>query len=315
METHPSGTTDMYVSQLGTTDMYVSQLGLGCHEMNVLPPEQAQRVVQAALDAGINVIDTAECYGQSEELVGQALGHRRDDCYLFTKCGHASGFDLPDWSSQLLEKSIERSLRRLKTEYLDLVQLHSCSKHVLERGDVITVLQKARDAGKIRYIGYSGDRQDALYAVECVAFDTLQTSVNIADQEATELTLIKAKSRSMGVIAKRPLANALWKTTQKPDDSHLQVYWERLNTLHYDFLTDYVQDAFGIALRFTLTVPGVDVAIVGTTNPDRFQSNAALLSAGPLSQEQFEAIRSRWNAVTRWRHYLPGGRRGWHGWT
>lgn len=299
----------------GTTNMRVSQLGLGCHELNLLDYEQARRVVWAALDAGINVIDTAECYGQSEELVGGSLGRRRSDCYLFTKCGHASGFDLPDWNASLLEKSIERSLQRLKTEYLDLVQLHSCPKHVLERGEVIDVLQRVRDMGKTRYIGYSGDRHDALYAVECGAFDSLQTSVNIADQEALTLTLGKANARSMGIIAKRPLANAVWKTRQKPDDSHLHVYWERLNTLKYDFLTNDVQDSLSIALRFTLTVPGVDVAIVGTTNPDRFRVNADILSSGPLPQLQFEAIRTRWNDVTRWRRYLPGGRRGWHGWT
>ena len=118
----------------------------------------------------------------------------------------------------------------------------------------------------------------------------------------------------MGIIAKHPIANAVWKTGQKPSNAHLQVYWERLNILKYSFLTSDFQDSLSIALRFTLTVPGVDVAIVGTSNPERFQPNAALLSAGPLSQEQFEGIRTRWNALTRWRRYLPGGRSGWHGW-
>ncbi len=298
----------------GKTEMQVSVLGLGCHELSGATVEHVSRVVGAALDAGLNVIDTAECYGRSEEAIGRALGSRRSECYLFTKCGHASGFDLPDWDPRLLKKSIERSLQRFKTDHLDLVQLHSCTKHVLERGEVIEVLQRARDAGKTRYIGYSGDRRDALYAVECGAFDALQTSVNIADQESIDLTVTKAKARHMGIIAKHPIANAIWKTGQKPDDTHLQTYWERLNTLKYDFLTQGFNETLSIALRFTLNVPGIDVAIVGTTNPDRFEHNAALLSAGPLSQAQFNAIRKRWKSVTWWRRYLPGGRRGWHGW-
>ncbi len=120
---------------------------------------EVDRLLGQALDAGINVIDTAECYGQGEELIGQAVGHRRSEYYLFTKCGHASGFDLPDWSPRLLEQSIERSLQRLKTDHLDLIQLHSCSEDTLRQGEVIEVLQQARAAGKTRYIGYSGDRR------------------------------------------------------------------------------------------------------------------------------------------------------------
>ena len=298
----------------GSTDMRVSQLGLGCHEMIGASQEQVARVLYTALDAGVNVIDTAECYGQSEEAIGHSLGNRRSTCYLFTKCGHASGLNLPDWHPRLLEQSIERSLKRLQTDYLDVVQLHSCSEQILKRGEVIEVLQRVRDAGKVRYLGYSGDRQSALYAVQSGAFDTLQTSINIADQEAIDLTVLKAKERHMGIIAKHPIANAVWKTGQKPSNAHLQVYWERLNSLKYSFLASDFQDSLSIALRFTLTVPGVDVAIVGTTNPDHFQSNAALLATGPLLPEQFGGIRSRWNAVTRWRRYLPGGRRGWRGW-
>jgi len=314
VETHLLGSLTERTHLLGSTTMRVSPLGLGCHEMSDASPKQVHRVLHAALDAGVNVIDTAECYGQSEETLGRALGNRRGSCYLFTKCGHASGLNLPDWHPRVVEQSIERSLKRLRTDYLDVVQLHSCSAQILKRGEVIEVLQRIRATGKVRYIGYSGDRQDALYAVQSGVFDTLQTSINIADQEAIDLTVAKAKERHMGIIAKHPLANAVWRTGQRPGNTHLQVYWERLNKLKYDFLTKDFQDSLGIALRFTLTVPGVDVAIVGTTNPDRVQSNTVLLSDGPLSQEQFEAIRARWRAVTRWRRYLSGGRIGWHGW-
>src|SRR5262249_39014717 len=145
------------------------------------------RLLNSALDAGLNVIDTAECYPNSEELIGQAVHGRRKDFYLFTKCGHPESMDKPDWRPESLLSSIERSVKRLKTDRVDLIQLHSCSLEELRKGDVITALEQARSRGLARYIGYSGDGQAARYAIECGRFDTLQTSVSIADQEALEL--------------------------------------------------------------------------------------------------------------------------------
>ncbi len=284
----------------GKTGLEVSVLGFGGSEIGYerATPEAVERLLNGALDAGLNVIDTAECYLTSEELIGQAVAHRRQDFYLFTKCGHASGLAEPDWSPALLEASIERSLRRLRTDYLDLVQLHSCAKEVLEQGEVIDVLRRARDEGKTRYIGYSGDQDAALYAVECGAFDTLQTSISIADQEAIHLTLPRARERGLGVIAKRPIANAAWKTGRRPADSYQQVYWDRLQKLRYDFLQNgSLEQSISKALRFTLSVPGVHTAIVGTTRPERWQENARFVEAGPLSDEEFKAIRDRWEEI------------------
>ncbi|HEX8128321.1 MAG TPA: aldo/keto reductase [Pyrinomonadaceae bacterium] len=281
---------------LGKTDMLVSVLGFGGSEIGYghASVETVERLLGGALDAGLNVIDTAECYVTSEELIGRAVSHRRADYYLFTKCGHAAGINLPDWDARLLEQSIERSLRRLQTDHVDLLQLHSCAEDVLRQGDVIEVLRRAREAGKTRYIGYSGDGRAALYSVECGAFDTLQTSINIADQEALELTLPHARARGLGVIAKRPVANAVWKNTARPDDPYVQTYWDRLQQLDYEFLRGEVAEAVRTALRFTLGVPGVATAIVGTEKPERWQENAAMLRAGALSAEEFELIRARW---------------------
>jgi aryl-alcohol dehydrogenase-like predicted oxidoreductase len=289
--------------QFGKTDMQVSVLGFGGAEIGFekASSQAVGQLLHGALDAGLNVIDTAECYLNSEELIGQAVSSRRKDYYLFTKCGHPEGPNngfAEDWRPTSLLQSIQRSLVRLKTDRLDLVQLHSCSEAELRRGDVITALQQARDKGYTRYLGYSGDGSAARYAIECGAFDTLQTSVSVAEQEAIELTLPLARQRQMGVIAKRPLANVAWRYAQRPEVAYHQPYWERLQKLQYEFLRDS-QQAVAMALRFTLSVPGVHTAIVGTKNPSRWQENAQLLAAGPLPSEQFEAIRSRWKQVVQ----------------
>ena len=286
--------------QLGKTDMQVSVLGFGGAEIGFegAAEETVERLLKSALDAGLNVIDTGECYAGSEELIGKTVSDRRAEYYLFTKCGHPRGIGSEDWSPASLLESIERSLRRLRTERLDLIQLHSCSEAVLRKGEAIAALQTAREKGYARYIGYSGDSVAARYAVECGAFDTLQTSVNIADQEAIELTLPLAQEKQMGVIAKRPIANAAWKESHKPIDSYHHAYWDRLKTLNYEFIRHLpLEESIAHALRFTLAVPGVHTAIVGTTKPERWQENAKLVEAGLLAEPEYKAIRERWEEI------------------
>ncbi len=282
--------------RLGKTGMDVSILGFGGAEIGF---EQStltnvERLLMAALDEGLNVIDTAECYLGSEELIGRAVGTRRDEFFLFTKCGHGIDPTIPAWSSQELKASIDRSLRRLKTDRVDLLQLHSCSKEILANGEVIEVLKKAKAEGKTRFIGYSGDHEDALYAIETGEFDTLQTSVSICDQEAITLTIPKAIGLDMGIIAKRPIANAVWRFKERPDNSYLHDYWQRLGELGFDFVNGDPTDTASVALRFTLSVPGVHTAIVGTQRPGRWKENARMLGLGMLPDHQFNAIRDRW---------------------
>lgn len=283
--------------KLGRTDIEASVLGFGGSEIGYAraSARTVTKLLGSALDAGLNVVDTAECYEDSEVLIGKAIGHRRHDYHLFTKCGHGGGWGRADWRPDALLKSIERSLKRLATDHVDLIQLHSCSLEHLKRGDVIAALERARERGFTRYIGYSGDGAAARYAIECGRFDTLQTSVSIADQEALELTLPLARERQMGVIAKRPIANVAWRYTRRPE-SYYADYWERLRALDYPFLRE-AKSAVATSLRFTLSVPGVHTAIVGTTKPERWQENAALLGRGALSNAEFERIRARWREL------------------
>ena len=282
---------------LGKTDMQVSLLGFGGSEIGYerASAETVAKLLKSALDAGLNVIDTAECYYNSEELIGLAVSDRRSQFYLFTKCGHPHGIESgANWSKASILESVQRSLQRLKTDRLDLLQLHSCSEAELRKGEVIDALQTARGKGYTRYIGYSGDSHAAKFAVECGAFDTLQTSINIADQEAIDSIVPLAREKQMGVIAKRTIANAAWKTGHRPIDSYHHEYWQRLRKLNYGFLGGDLNKSISIALRFTLSVPGVHAAIVGTKKPERWSENARLLEAGPLSKPEFQNIRERW---------------------
>lgn len=300
-----SGALPIERRAFGATGMTVSVLGFGGAEIGYQQVEQAtvDRLLNAALDAGLNVIDTAECYAGSEEAIGKAVAKRRKEYHLFTKVGHLDQGDA-GWTAASIERSIERSLQRLQTDHLDLVQLHSCSLETLQKGECIEALEKAKKAGKTRFIGYSGDSTAALHAVESGRFDTLQTSVSIADQECIELTLPKAKARNMGVIAKRPIANAVWRYDEEPKDGYVVEYWKRLRALDYDFTRGEARQdagpdgAAGTALRFTLAAPGVHVAIVGTTKPERWRQNAELLrKGGSLPQARIDAIRARWKAA------------------
>lgn len=284
--------------KFGKTDMEFSVLGFGGAEIGrEVTQSDVGELLNAALDAGLNVIDTAAAYWESEKLIGETVGKRRREFYLLTKCGALDGFTRFDWSKKGILETIENSLRNLQTDHLDIAQLHSCDKEILERGEAIEALQRAVEKGYTRYIGYSGDNEDAKTALEMDVFDSLQTSVSIADQAAIDTNIKRATDKNIGVIAKRPIANAVWRHDSKPSDSYHHEYWDRIQKLKYDFLDKSLEESIATALRFTMTIPGVDTMIVGTTKPGRWSENAEYAAEGNLSDEEFEAIRQRWQEV------------------
>jgi aryl-alcohol dehydrogenase-like predicted oxidoreductase len=121
--------------------------------------------------------------------------------------------------------------------------------------------------------------------------------VSVADQEALDLTLPRARAGDVGVIAKRPLANAAWRAGRRPDNPYHHVYWDRLQRLDYPFLRRPPAESVGEALRFTAAVPGVHSLVVGTSRPGRWRENAAALAAGPMPRAEFEGVRARWREV------------------
>ncbi len=228
-----------------------------------------------ALDAGLNVIDTAECYLNSEELIGQAVARRRNDFYLFTKCGHPEGMGQEDWRPESLLQSIERSLQRLKTDRRG----PDPAPQLLGGG----AAQGRRDHGPSAGPGEGvhtlhwlqrGRRRRRGTRSSRGAFDALQTSVSIADQEAIELTLPLARARQMGVIAKRPIANAVWR--------HCREAGQRL-------LPALLGAAPGAGLRLPagrLARGGLRRAAIHAERPGRAHGDRRDREAGPLAGER-----------------------------
>jgi aryl-alcohol dehydrogenase-like predicted oxidoreductase len=293
--------------RLGNTDLYVSRLGVGLAEIGSLTAHdeaQVRQVLNTALDNGINFLDTAACYGNSEELVGRTVSGRRDEFILATKAGHA-GDDItsPDWTAETVTQSIERSLRRLQTDHLDLIQLHSCDVDDLERGEVIQALLDAKQAGKTRYIGYSGDNEAARWAIENGPFDTLQTSYNLVDQRARTYLFPQAEARGMGIIAKRPIANGAWGANSAPS-AYAAEYYRRFEVMsHAGPVRGEPDNRILLALGFALAEERVDVAIVGTSNPEHMRTNIDWVenelpidaSAVQSLQRQFEQVGRDWD--------------------
>ncbi len=270
---------------LGKTGLKVSRLGIGLAEIGfelTLEDEAlAGRVLNSALDDGITFLDTAECYDISEELVGRTVNHRRSEYVLATKTGHVSGgYQGEEWTATTVRDSIDRSLVRLKTDHVDLLQLHTCGVDVLERGEVIRVLEDARRAGKTRFVGYSGDNEAAEWAVQSGMFDTLQTSFNLVDQRARTRLFAQAKAQGMGIIAKRPIGNGAWGAAKSPS-GYADDYFQRAQAmLALGPLPGAPADRIALALGFTLAHDEVDTAIVGTRNPDHLRANIERVARG-----------------------------------
>ena len=290
---------------LGNTGLQVSRLGVGLSEigygLTFAQEAQAARVLNTALDAGINFLDTSACYGISEELVGRTVGQRRQEYVLATKCGHvAGGYEGEEWTAPTVRDSIERSLSRMQTDHLDLVQLHSCGVDVLERGEVVQALQEARQAGKTRFIGYSGDNEAAAWAVESGVFDTLQTSFNLVDQRARTCLFAQAKAAGMGIITKRPIANGAWGAPKSPS-GYADAYFERAQVMAgMGPLPGAEVHRILASLGFTWAHDEVDVMIVGTLNPDHMKTNVEWVKTGlPVDEAIVQELHRRFDEVGR----------------
>ena len=286
---------------LGRTGLEVSPLGMGLYQIGELSGPDAQRQVDnllnAALDAGINFLDTAACYSASEDYIGKAVSNLRDEFVLATKTGHTRGDLLGEpWSADLVERSVERSLRRLKVDEMDIVQIHSCGVEFLEKGEIVDALVRAKEAGKTRFIGYSGDNEAAHWAVDSGVFDTLQTSFNMVDQRARYRLFASAEKQGMGVIVKRPVGNGVWGGMRRVGPGN---YVERARAMEQEGpLMNAPDDPIELALGFLFAHKEVDTAIVGTTNVDHLLSNKSIIENKlSISPEVVQEVHRRFDEL------------------
>jgi aryl-alcohol dehydrogenase-like predicted oxidoreductase len=290
--------------RFGRTGLDVSVLGFGSAPIGLLrvPEKEVEEILNSLLDHGVNLMDTAANYQEAEVRIGNAIGHRRSEFVLVSKCGgKLPEIDAPAWSPRLIEQSVDRSLRRLQTDHLDVMLLHSCDLATLKAGDALAALVRAREAGKVRFVGYSGDNETVAYAATLSDIAVIQTSVSICDQVNIDLLLPAAAAADIGVMAKRPLANAAWKPLdQQPGEfykKYASSYTERFHQMNLTpadlgFNGPPQQAWPEIALRFAISFPQVHTAIVGTTNPVNIRQNIASASKGPLPEPAVAKIRN-----------------------
>jgi aryl-alcohol dehydrogenase-like predicted oxidoreductase len=299
---------------LGKTGTDVTILGYGAMELRGKPrgpaidDEDAGRLLNAVLDGGINLIDTSIDYGRSEELIGQYVGHRRDEYFLASKCGCLLGDPPPDatppfphdFRPENIRAGIEQSLRRLGTDHLDLLQVHtSPSREQLEADTTIETMQALRDEGKVRFLGMSGTLPNLPDHISMGVFEVFQIPYSAVQREHEEL-ISQAVATGAGTLIRggaargAPADDKQWK--QGPiglSEGEGQRRWEASGI--DDLLGDMSRVEF--VLRFTLSHPDLSSTIVGTSNLDHLRSNLAIAEKGPLPADLYEQARRRLDTV------------------
>lgn len=283
----------------GSTGMAVGLLGFGAGHIG--DPTFSERacgtLLHSLLDAGVTLVDTARGYGLSEERIGRHLAGRRCEFILSTKVGYGVE-GLEDWTHACVAAGVDRALRVLRTDHLDIVHLHSCPRKILAQGSVIEALEQAKAAGKIRAMAYSGENEALAFALASGRFDGVQCSLNLCDQRALGDTLPVTRAQGQGLLAKRPLANAPWLWAERPAGEYCEVYWTRMKAMGLD---PGDLDWPELALRFAAFHEGVSSCIVGTTKLEHLKANLRSLEHGPLPADRVAAIRAAFAACDdRW---------------
>ncbi len=282
MRTRAFGLSGLRVTPLGFGAMHIDDERVG--------EAEAGRLLNEVLDTGVNLIDTARGYGHSEERIGRHLAYRRQDFLISTKVGYGIP-GLPDWTYDCIMAGVDAALARLRCEYLDIVHLHSCPLRILEQGDVITALEDCARAGKLGVVAFSGDNAELDFAIQSGRFGGVQTSINLCDQINLGERLPSLQARGMGVVAKRPIAGAVWLQTERPGAFAEGHYWDRWQAMGLAHRMDGMSWS-EVALRFTAHSPGVSSSIVGTSQLAHFKQSLEWIEKGPLPPGLLDSIRA-----------------------
>lgn len=284
----------METRAFGRTGLSVPALGLGAGPLGDprVSDSEAERLLHAALDLGVTLIDTARSYGASEERIGRALRDRRGRALLATKVGYGIPGVL-DWSAEAIRRGVDEALVKLKTDTIDIVHLHSPSLDTVRAGEAAGALAAAVRAGKVRVAAYSGDNEALDAAVFANTFGSIELSLSPWDQGAIDRVLWRAKELGLGAIAKRPLGNAWWTQEARPSRSDLAEYWDRGRALA---LPDFGLPREALAVRFAVFTWGIDSAIAGTTNLNHLQALVSYVADGPLPEDVRQGVREIYRA-------------------
>jgi aryl-alcohol dehydrogenase-like predicted oxidoreductase len=299
---------------LGRTSLPVTVLGFGAMELRGRPrapeltDEQAAALLNAVLDSGINFIDTSIDYGHSEELIGKHIAHRRDDYFLASKCGCMLEPPLDatppyphDFSPENVRAGVEQSLRRLRTDHLDLVQVHmSPSRSELESKGTLDALQALKAEGKVSHIGMSGTLPNITDHLAMGVFDAFQIPYSALQRDHEEV-ITRAAEQGAGTIIRggaargAPSEDKQWTAPIGVAEGAAEQLWQKAGL--DELLDGMTRMAF--TLRFTLSHPDLHTTIVGTSNPAHLASNVAEAAKGPLPADIYAEAKRRLSAAAK----------------
>lgn len=306
----------MRYRRLGRTDLQVSEIGFGAwaiggdkhgHSYGPTDNTESLRAITRAFDLGCTFFDTADIYGHglSEKLLVQALQQRRHECIIATKVGNDfyhgplhQNFD-PDY----IRFALEKSLQRLKTDYIDLYQLHNPPLMLLQRGEFYAVLDALRQEGKIRFYGVSvHDAYEGTMAIQTGKPDVIQVVYNLLRQDACEELFPFAQEQDVGLIIREPLASGMLTGKYTPHstfvEGDIRAQWPQeylaLQIQLADKLgflaTDAQRTLTQAALRFVLDEPAVSVVIPGIKTSAHVEENFAASDVSSLTEAERAAI-------------------------
>jgi aryl-alcohol dehydrogenase-like predicted oxidoreductase len=285
---------------LGRTGLQVTMLGYGAMELRGAPrardttEAQAETILNAVLDAGINYIDTSIDYGVSEERIGRYISHRRSEYYLASKCGCLVGAPAVRgqrsphvFTRDNILAGVEQSLERMKTDYLDVVQFHiSPSQQTLEENGALEAVQELKAAGKVRHIGMSGTLPNLKDHIAMDVFDVFQIPYSAMEREH-EAIISAASGAGAGIVIRGGAAKGA-----PSDGKQAGLQWERWQRAKLEDLLGGMTPMEFI-LRFTFSNPDLDTTIVGTANPEHLKANVEVLRQGPLPADLYNEAKRR----------------------
>jgi len=290
---------------LGRTGAVVSQLGFGAMEVrgsriwNGRPcsDEQAGAILNAVLDAGITLIDTANCYGLSEFYMGRHLAERRGEYFLASKCGCQMLFagdhdETPHaWTRDNLRRNIADSLLKLRVSQLDLVQLHNPDVQTVEGGKLVEALQELKQEGAVRFIGCSSTSPHLATYISWGVFDTFQIPYSALERRHENL-ITQAAEAGAGIIIRGGVARG-----EPGDGLGGADRWAIFEKAGLDELRQPDESRTAFLLRFTLSHPHCDTTIVGTLQPEHLAENVTMAARGPLSADIYAEAKRRLDVV------------------